>query len=461
MSQIAIYVRQSQDKTGQETAVERQETACRALAAAKGWTDVLAVYRDNDRSATTGKTRPEFERLVRDVEAGRVAAILVWHIDRLTRSIRDLQRVIEAGQARGVNIASVHGVSIDLGDPTGIATATILTAVAAMEVAHKGERQRAANRQRADAGKAHWVRRPFGYQRDGDAVTTVPVEANALRDAAERVLAGETLASVCRHMNAGGLRSTVGKPWNVTSLRRALINPRTVGRRLYNGEDLGAGVWDPILDDETHHALEVKLNDPRRRTAPDDLAAKFLLSGIASCGKCGRPMFASPYKAKGREYMTYRCFGGYCLSRRLDAVDEVVTAVVTGLLARPDASRLFTSGEEAAALRQRALDLRDRRDALAAMLADGLLSASAVREQAGKLSRELLSAEDSLASAEGVSPAAAVVGAADVAAAWEALPLPAKRKIIRQLMTVTILPAGKGSRFSPEHVRCEPKVMAR
>lgn len=326
-----------------------------------------------------------------------------------------------------------------------------------MEVAHKGERQRAANRQRADAGRAHWVRRPFGYQRDGDVVTVVPAEAAALQDAAKRVLAGETLASVCRHLNAGGYTSTVGKSWNVTSLRRALINPRSAGRRLYNGEDLGPGSWEPILDDETHHALEAKLNDPRRRTAPDDLAAKFLLSGIATCGNCGRAMFASPYRAKGREYMTYRCFQGYCMSRRLDLVDEVVTAVVVGLLARPDAAQLFTSGEETAALRRRVVDLRERRDALAALLADGLLSAAAVREQSGKLSRELREAEDALGAAEATTPAASVVGAPNVAGAWEALPMASKRQIIRQVMTVTISPAGKGVRFRPEHVRCEPK----
>lgn len=457
MPRAAIYVRQSQDKTGNEAAVGRQEAACRSLAFAKGWADSLTVYQDNDRSASTGKTRPDFERLISDVEAGRVQAILVWHIDRLTRSVRDLQRVIEAGKDRCVNIASVHGVSIDLGDPTGIATATILTAVAAMEVAHKGERQRAANLQRATAGKAHWVRRPFGYQRDGDVVTVVPAEAEALRDAANRVLSGETLAAICRYLDAEGLTTTVGRPWNVTTLRRALINPRTAGRRLYNGEDLGAGAWDPILDEETHRALETKLNDPRRRTAPADLGAKFLLSGIAVCGKCGQAMFASPYKAKGREYMTYRCFGGYCLSRRLDLTDEVVTAVVLGLLARPDAARLFTSVEGAGALRQHVVDLRERRDALAAMLAEGLLSAAAVREQAGKLSQELRDAEDALASAEATTPAAAVICATDLTAAWEALPVAAKRKIIRQIMDVTILPAGKGIRFSPEHVRCEPK----
>jgi site-specific DNA recombinase len=456
MGKVAIYVRQSQDKTGNYAAVERQESACRLLAEAKGWDD-LRVYRDNDISATSGKPRPEFERLVKDIDEGRVDALLVWHLDRLTRSIKDLTRVIEAGRARRMNIASVHGVSIDLSDPTGVAVATILTAIAAMEVEHKSARQKAANQQRAKAGKAHWIKRPYGYEREGDTAYVVPEEAAHLCEAAERVLAGEALASIARDWNSKGMVSTLGKPWNVTSLRRSLINPRTAGRRLYNGEDMGDGVWEPIFSPDMHRALEHKLTDPRRRTAPDDLNSKYLLSGICICGKCGKKMFASPVKDKGRQWMVYRCFGGYCMTRRLDLVDEVVEGVVIGVLSRPDAADLFTSGEDTAALRRKAVDLRDRRDQLAALLKDGLLSAAAVREQAGKLTAELAEVEGALGSAEVLSPASSVIGAEDVTKAWAALPLAHKRQIIRTLMDVTVLPAGKGVRFSPDQVHISEK----
>lgn len=446
-----LYVRQSLDKTGAEAAVDRQENSCREFAAAKDWT-VNDVYRDNSISATNGKSRPDFERLLADIERGTVQNVIVWHLDRLTRSMKDLTRVIEAGQARRVNIACVHGTSLDLGDPTGVAVATILTAIAAMEVQHKGNRQKAANRQRAGNGKAHWIRRPFGYERDGDAVSVVPAEAAALRDAADRVLAGETLASIARDFNAAGLRSTLAKPWNVTSLRRALINPRTAGRRLYNGEDMGAGVWEPIFNVDLHKSLEEKLTDPRRRTAPDDLSSKYLLSGIAICGKCGHKMFASPMKSKAKQWMVYRCFGGYCTTRRLDLVDEVVEGVVVGVLSRPDAASVFNSKGDSMALRAKAKELRDRRDGLAALLSDGLLSVSAVREQSGRLTKELHDLEGALANEEGANPAAELVHAADVGAAWRALPLGPKRKIIRALVDVTVLPAGKGTRFVPDQV---------
>lgn len=467
MGQTALYVRQSEDKTGLEAAVQRQEADCRMFAMAKGW-DAPQLYADNSISATSGKTRPQFEQLIRDIESGAVDRLVVWHLDRLTRSMRDLTRVVEAGQLHRVNIACVHGVSLDLGDPTGVAVAQILTAIAGMETSHKGNRQKAANRQRAVAGKAFWTRRPFGYDRDNHGVHVVPAEAELIREAAASILAGATLSSVVRVWDALGFKTTErknpdgtvktpGGKWGVTQLRRLLMNPRYAGKRLYNGEDMGAGDWEPILTAEVHGQLETLLNDPRRRTAPDDMNSKYLLSGIARCGKCERAMFASPVRSGGVRQMVYRCFGGYCLQRRMDQVNAVVEGVVIGLLSRPDAAGLFTSLEDTTALKAQAVDLRGRRDALAALLADGLLSPASVRAQSGKITAELHRVQDAVSAAEGINPAASVIGAPDVTEAWEVLPLPSKKQIIRTLMDVTILPAGKGVRFSPDQVLTTPK----
>ncbi|MEV8079765.1 recombinase family protein [Pseudarthrobacter oxydans] len=472
MTATAVYVRQSEDKTGQEAAVQRQQKDCSLLAQAKGWESPV-IYADNSISATNGKTRPQFELLLAEIEAGRIGRLVVWHLDRLTRSMRDLTRVIEAGRAHRVNIACVHGVSLDLGDPTGVAVAQILTAIAGMETSHKGQRQKTANKQRAAEGKAFWTRRPFGYDREktgsGYRVFVVEQEAEAIRAAAADVLAGKTLSAIVREWKAAGLRTTDvrqdkatgevtkdGGQWGVTQLRRLLLNPRYIGKRMYNGDEMElAGDWDPILEPEVFEQLEIVLNDPKRRTAPDDLNAKYLLSGIAQCGKCGKPMYAAPYRNKGKTLMVYRCFGGYCLQRSMDAVDDVVDALVITYLSRPDAAKLFSGNGNAAELRAKSADLRDRRDALAAMLAEGLMSVAAVREQSSKLSQELSRVEDALRAAESLNPVSAVAGAPDVPGAWQALPLASRKQIIRALMSVTILPAGKGTRFSPEHLRID------
>ncbi|MFE5835834.1 recombinase family protein [Arthrobacter sp. NPDC056493] len=134
-----------------------------------------------------------------------------------------------------------------------------------METAHKCERQKRANRQRAEAGKALWTRRPFRYDRSTDGkVFIVEDEVAAIGRAALAVLQGATVTSVGRDWNAAGLRTTAGKGglWGVTQARRVLINPRYAGKRVYNGKDMdGIGDWEPILTEEQHRDLAVKLTD--------------------------------------------------------------------------------------------------------------------------------------------------------------------------------------------------------
>src|SRR5215207_9816124 len=85
-----LYVRISQDRTGDGAGVRRQENDCGDVAERHGW-EIINIYRDNDRSAFNGKARPAFEHLVADLRAGRIDAVVTWHPDRLTRSPRELE----------------------------------------------------------------------------------------------------------------------------------------------------------------------------------------------------------------------------------------------------------------------------------------------------------------------------------------------------------------------------------
>ena len=90
----AIYCRISQDRGGAGLGVARREEDCRALCARLSW-DVVAVYPDNDVSAYSGAPRPKWQELLADIQRGEVDAIAVWHVDRLTRSPRELEDVID------------------------------------------------------------------------------------------------------------------------------------------------------------------------------------------------------------------------------------------------------------------------------------------------------------------------------------------------------------------------------
>ena len=111
----AIYVRISKDRTGAGLGVARQEEDCRALCERRGWL-IARVYVDNDVSAYSGKPRPAWRELLADLEAGRMDAVVCWHVDRLTRSPRELEDVIDLHDGQGIALATVTG-EIDLSTP--------------------------------------------------------------------------------------------------------------------------------------------------------------------------------------------------------------------------------------------------------------------------------------------------------------------------------------------------------
>lgn len=450
----AIYVRQSLDRNGDGLAVARQEAECRELADQHGW-DIARVYSDNDRSATNGK-RPEWTRLLADLRTGMYDVLLAWHTDRLYRRLRELVDVVEIAERQALRIATVKAGDLDMATPAGRMVATMLGSAARYEMEQKGARQVASNRAAAARGVVRWTRRPYGYRiNDAGKVVQVSDEAREIRRAAKRVLAGDTLTAVVADMNRRGVVTSLGGQWKLVGLRRILLNPRHAGRAAYRGQDMGDGQWTPILDIESSDRLVALLNDPKRRTAPPSLAVKYLMSGLAMCGKCGEQMptkcFAQPIKDPVPR-LVYRCLKAH-LVRRLDLVDELVETAVIERLSKPDALDVFSPDVDLDRLRNQVTELRERRDGLAGLFADGLLGEDAVREQAGKLTAEISSAEREIAAATGDGPLAELVGAEDVAVAWKALPLPAKRSVIDTLMVVTILPVGRGAPWDPESVR--------
>lgn len=298
-----VYVRISQDREGAGLGVARQEEDCRALCLQLGW-EVAEVYVDNDTSAYSGKPRKNWERLISDVTDGAVQAIVGWHVDRLTRTPRELEDIIDLAERYGVHLATVTG-EIDLATPTGRMVARIMGAAARQEAEHKAERQRRQRRQAAEQGRyAGGGARPYGYA--DDRVTVVESEAAVIRECARRVLAGETLSSVVRDLQARGVTTAAGKPWLVTKLRKMLISARISGRREYTprrsgesrrpavGEIVGDAQWPAIISPEDSDRLRALLTNPNRRTFTPGTGRTYLLSGILKCAVCKTPLTGRP-----------------------------------------------------------------------------------------------------------------------------------------------------------------------
>ena len=200
MATAAIYTRLSQDRDGTKGGTKRQEEDCRALCRREGLR-VGRVYTDDDRSAYSAKSRPSFEQLLGDLED--YDALVYWKTDRLVRRTVQFFRVVEACQKAGVRLVSVVD-PIDTSTPIGQGVAGLLASVGEQESHNIGLRVKRLHQSNAKAGKPHGHRRAFGYDPTGTKI--VAAEAKAIREARDRILAGEAMTAICNDWNDRGVK---------------------------------------------------------------------------------------------------------------------------------------------------------------------------------------------------------------------------------------------------------------
>jgi DNA invertase Pin-like site-specific DNA recombinase len=299
----ALYARISRDLTGEALGVKRQLEDGRKLAADRGWV-IAEEYVDNDISAYGGKQRPEYQRMLEDIEAGRRDAVIVYNLDRLTRRPIELEQFTAICEQAGVTQFATVTADIDLGSGDGMLMARMLAAFAAMESDKKSQRLRRKAREIAESGRpGGGGMRPFGYQ--VDRVTVIESEAAIVREVVARYLAGESLMSLTTWMQAEGVRSVAGLPWRTSTLRTLLVNPRIAGLRAHRGEVVGPAVWAAIITPAQHEQV-LSLMD-RRKLTGRRTARRYLLSGMLRCGKCGNKLFSSARREGDRNRRRYVC----------------------------------------------------------------------------------------------------------------------------------------------------------
>jgi site-specific DNA recombinase len=274
-----------------DDALLRQQERCRAFALAKGW-DPVATFSDVD-SAYRGpgqKAPPKregFERALAAIETGEINALVFFKLDRLCRDHGDFERVLATCERHGAVLASAME-PIDTSTPAGEMSARMLVGFARLESQTIGLRVAAQREQTASRGlpsPGGW--RPFGYREGGLEIDEG--EAAVIREAARRVLAGETLNSIARGLSRRGITAADGSgAFYTRRLKRILVNPRIAGLRAYKSEVICDATWPAILPRETWEAVRAILNDPARGRGGHP--PRWPLAGVAVCGLCKVPM---------------------------------------------------------------------------------------------------------------------------------------------------------------------------
>jgi DNA invertase Pin-like site-specific DNA recombinase len=468
----AIYERISSDPTGRAAGVDRQDADCRALAKQLGWS-VVAVHRDNDVSAYTGKPRPGYRALLADLREGRVDAVIAWHPDRLYRRLPDLEELAHVAQEHSILIRTVRAGAVDLNTASGVMTAEILASVSKHEVAHSIERITRAKAQAAAEGRYRGGPRPFGFEADG--VTVRSDEARWIVAATDAILSGESLNGFCRTLNDAGVRTverryrqadgSKGEPqsreWRQPELRRLLLRARNAGLVESRGEIVGKAEWPAIVDEDRWRACRDLLLNPDRRTQ-HGTARVWLGSGLYRCwcgstlkgGTAGtgeRTKAAQRGRQPGRATVAaYRCREnpGH-VTRRAVNLDQYVTDHAIERLSRPDAAELLLPArprlEPVEDLAAAANALRAKLESIAADYAADAITRAQMLKMTADTRARLDQVEAKATRRATVSVLASLpLGTPDIAEQWKGYHLDKQRAIIDALMTVTVHRARRG-----------------
>jgi site-specific DNA recombinase len=362
----ALYARLSETYDAAES-VPTQLANAERHAARRGW-QVAVRFKDDGYSAFKEIRRDDFVSLIESIERDEIDVVIVRDVDRLTRNLPDWSRFEKAAVEHRVLLSAYAGGDLDLSTPEGAYYGGMETLRAKRESAVKSVRVREAHERIAREGKPHGGGpRWFGYTRVyanpeetrprkriviGEEIN--PVEAAALRDAAERVLRGETVGSIIREWTERGITPSRAQKWEETSLVRTLKSPHLAGFREWHGTRYPA-TWPAILDVDTHERLVRLFADPSRRAHVVG-RKRHLLSGVARCGKCGGPLYLAG--AGKRSSPHYRCVTGPAgkgcggIAVNAEILEEYVTGAVLDALESPGVQEAVRTGQDTSAPRR-------------------------------------------------------------------------------------------------------------
>ena len=279
---VGLYPRVSGHEQEDNYSIPEQIDRMKKYCEARDWM-VYKIYTD---SVYTGSNmeRPGLQDMIKDCEKGKLDMVLVYKLDRLSRSQKDTLFLIEdVFEKNGVGFTSMTE-NFDTSTPHGKFIIGILSVFAQLEREKIRERTMIGKDSRAKEGKWHggrWI--PIGYDYDGLLMPN-EYEAMQVKEIADLFLKGTPIRTIERIVLEKGYRHKHGE-WDAKTIRRVLQNPVNIGM-IKNRDKWYEGIHDPILDKKTFDAIQ-KLMEERREQYGTTKPHQTLLGGILYCKNCG------------------------------------------------------------------------------------------------------------------------------------------------------------------------------
>lgn len=312
MNKVALYVRVSTTSQLEEGySIEEQKAKLESYCDIKDW-HVYKVYTDGGFSGSTTE-RPALEQLIKDAQNKLFDTVLVYKLDRLSRSQKDTLYLIEDIFLKN-NIEFVSLLeNFDTSTPFGRAVIGLLSVFAQLEREQIKERMQLGKLGRAKAGKSMmWAKTSYGYSYDKEtgSMTVNEYEALAVKEIFTSYLAGMSITKLRDKINDEYPKQPA---WSYRTIRGILANPVYCGLNQYKGQTF-QGTHKAIisLDDfeQTQRELAKRQQTAKELSNPRPFQAKYMLSGLAQCGYCHAPLkvILGQKRKDGSRFKRYECY---------------------------------------------------------------------------------------------------------------------------------------------------------
>lgn len=279
------YVRVSTENQLENYSIEEQIERLNSYCKAKDWI-LLKTYTDGGYSG--GNTdRPALQALLRDIKENNVNAVVVYKLDRLSRSQKDTLTLIEDEFLKnGVDFVSINE-NFDTSTPFGRAMIGILSVFAQLEKDQITERFTMGRVGRGKAGYFHGgASIPFGYVYQNGELVIDEYEAMQIREIYDSFLAGKSINAIGREMQGKYTRK-----WDAVKIRNALTNSVYIGKVKFASTEYD-GRHTPVISrdvfDQVRNLLFSQAREDKKTSAQKTpFRANFLLSSLVYCGRCG------------------------------------------------------------------------------------------------------------------------------------------------------------------------------
>lgn len=442
--------KKKKDARDRARSVAEQHTANADAIGRNGHMEVIRYQDEESASRFAKREREDWQRLTEDVEAGNLDIIYLWETTRGSRKAADWIDFIDLCRDRQVLIhVTNHGRTYDMSirrDRKTLVEEGIDAEDDSEKIHDNVVRALRANR---EAGLPHGICN-YGYQRihhhrSGALLGQEPDKhAPVCAEIITRVAAGEPVSVITASLNGRGVPGPGGGIWYRRQIHRIATNVAYIGKIRLDGELIDAR-WPGIVPEDVFWAAQHLLTSPGRKTTRPG-RSKYLLSYLMSCDECGAALQADTPR-KRMVTAKYRCSSGrHCASVVMADADAFVVLAMRRKLSEPGFYKHLVNGSDERVVRARAEAARLRAELDEWASADISAHAYGIRE--AKLLPLIEAAEKRAEELTVPVPLRDLaMPGEDIQARWDAMPVAARRDVVRLLFPDLRLMPGKAPAY--------------